>query len=151
MSCRRFVRASTRPAAKAPTIGADSAFLAPQATKTAKATAAAPSMPRTLDLPTTWIRRLADRRADDHRHDEKADGHARSDFSAAPADSVPVWASLLTIASTTSPRTSSITAAPRMIWPSGVFRTPSSDRTRAVMPIDVAVSAAPTKIAVSVG
>ena len=44
-----------------------------------------------------------------------------------------------------------MTAAPRMIWPSGVFRTPSSARTRAVMPMDVAVSAAPTKIAVSDG
>ena len=51
MSWRRLVRASAIPAAKAPTIGAESAFLAPQATSSAKATAAAPSIPRTFDWP----------------------------------------------------------------------------------------------------
>ena len=45
---------------------------------------------------------------------------------------------------------SSATAAPRMICPSRDESMPSSERTRLVIPIDVAVSAAPTKIAVSV-
>ncbi len=60
-----------------------------------------------------------------------------------PRPSTPVSTSLLTMASTTSPRTSSTTAAPRMIWPSRVLSAPSSDSTRAVIPIEVAVSAAP--------
>ncbi len=47
----------------------------------------------------------------------------------------------------TSPSTSSITAAPMMILASGVFIRPKSDRTRAVIPTDVAVSVAPMKMA----
>ena len=69
----------------------------------------------------------------------------------APASSELPSAIRPTIARTTRPRTSSTTAAPRMIRPSRVSRTRSSERTRAVMPIDVAVSAAPTKMDVTLG
>ena len=47
----------------------------------------------------------------------------------------------------TSPSTSSMTAAPMMIRASGVPIRPRSESTRAVIPTDVAVSVAPTKMA----
>ena len=53
----------------------------------------------------------------------------------------------LTTLRITSPSTSSMTAAPRMIRASGVRIRPESDSTRAVIPTEVAVSVAPTKIA----
>jgi multisubunit Na+/H+ antiporter MnhG subunit len=47
----------------------------------------------------------------------------------------------------TRPSTSSIIAAPIMILASSLFIWPKSDRTRAVIPTDVAVRVAPTKMA----
>ena len=153
MSCLRFVRARTTPAANAPTIGAEPAFSAAQATNSAKDDGGRDEHPADVDLPddadepflprgkpsATMPRRGIRSRDAAERKAHRARKPAR------------LRRSCVTIASTTSPSTSSTTAAPRMIWPSGVFSTPSSERTRAVIPIDVAVSAAPTKIAVSDG
>ncbi len=55
--------------------------------------------------------------------------------------------SLVTTVKMMRPMTSSITAAPSTIWPSRVCSLSRSDNTRAEMPIDVAVSAAPHTIA----
>ena len=51
----------------------------------------------------------------------------------------------------TSPMTSSMTAAPRMIWLSGSCKRPRSERTRAVMPTLVAVIEAPATMATRFG
>ncbi len=115
----------------------------------AKATHAAPSIPRTLALPTKRTRTRPSGMP-------TAIATARKPI-ARPVDLATVAASICpppatfdTTARITRPSTSSATAAPRMIWPSRVARTFSSERTRAVMPIEVAVRAAPTNVAVSV-
>ena len=56
---------------------------------------------------------------------------------------VPACTRLETTARMTSPRTSSMTAAPRTICASGIFSLPRSRKTRPVMPTEVAASVAP--------
>ena len=68
-------------------------------------------------------------------------------FTPTPAsDTLAPAATPLTTASMMSPTTSSRTAAPSTTCPSGVSSCPRSERTRAEIPMDVAVSAAPHTI-----
>src|SRR5215207_1386278 len=64
-----------------------------------------------------------------------------------PPDTVPADAMPPTIASAMMPSTSSRTAAPRIVTPSGVSSLPMSLSTRAVMPMLVAARMAPTNSA----
>ena len=88
-------------------------------------------------------------RADDDRPDEEGEGLGRRSRRCRPrarvVPSAAAWMTPEMIASTTRPRTSSITAAPRMIRDDGVRDAFASCSTRAVMPTEVAASIAPTK------
>ena len=66
-----------------------------------------------------------------------------------PAEKSPVSCRPTTMVSASMPRTSSSTAAPSMVTPSGVARLWRSPSTRTEMPMDVAVSTAPMNSALT--
>ena len=86
--------------------------------------------------------------AEQHGDDQEARPRPRSVRSDADARSRPCPAATpVTTLRMTRPSTSSMTAAPMMMRASGVLIRPRSASTRAVMPTEVAVSVAPTKMA----
>jgi hypothetical protein len=139
------VLASARPAANAPTIVADPTASAAIASTNASDRHETMSTPRTRIADASRTRRFARRRPATIAAAKKPIARSAMRI-AAPAATSPSSARPFTRASTTRPRMSSATAAPMMIFASDVPILPMSARTRAVMPMLVAVRVAPTKI-----
>ena len=141
-----LVEESTRPAAKAPMIIADPARSASAAIASAKQNAATSSTPR-VRIRSTKSKIVGAKRVPRTTASTRKPTANRKILptertpSAAPP-TIPDTTARITI-----PSTSSITAAPMMILASGVCIRFKSDSTRAVMPTEVAVRVAPTKMA----
>ena len=150
MSPPRSVRASTSPAANAPMISAEPARSASQASVKANINDVKKSALTTRSLAIQRIRCGARIEPITIASATKPKASANI-FAIASVVNFSPAAAALTTASSTRPRMSSTTAAPRMTCASSVFMWPRSERTRAVMPTEVAVSAAPRKIATVVG
>ena len=136
------VRASTSPAANEPMMIAEPTRCAMYASRNANTTDAK-KIPRAMSIRSISRISAGASREPMTIASTTNPNAMTTTFSTDIIDSSPPPASVPQSVSSTSPIMSSTTAAPRMTCDSGSLRWPRSERTRAVIPTDVAVSAAP--------